>query len=173
MRQRKLQGVEKGETDQAGEASVPSLDEESSGAGRVAVSEVRVAERPSSSSPDPAEPTGARCTREPCHPLCLLPHGGARAASLFRPGGQSVQQATTTQEVKIRPAVISGADNLRSPANCDGRALEVGAQWNPRSGAKRVVRGDRTLIWVASGEAAAGSDVDLLVDAEEGPNLLN
>jgi len=103
--------------------------------------------------------------------MCLLPHGGARAASLFRPGGQSVQQATTTQEVKILPAVISGADNLRSPANGDGRALEVGAEWNPRSGAKRVVRGDRTLIWVASGEATAGSDVDLLVDAEERPNL--
>jgi hypothetical protein len=32
MRQRKLQGVEKGETDQVGEAGVPPLDEESSGA---------------------------------------------------------------------------------------------------------------------------------------------
>ena len=40
------------------------------------------------------------------------------------------------------------------------------------SGAKRVVRDDRALISVAPGEAPAGSDVGLLVDVEEGPNLL-
>jgi len=42
-----------------------------------------------------------------------------------------------------------------------------------RSGAKRVVRDDYTLISLAPGVAPAGSDVDLLVDVEEGPKLLD
>ena len=79
-----------GEADLVGEAGVPPLAEEGSGAGWVAVSEVRVAERPSSSSPDPAEPTGSRCTREPCDPVCLLPHAGAWATELLRIGHEGV-----------------------------------------------------------------------------------
>jgi hypothetical protein len=41
------------------------------------------------------------------------------------------------------------------------------------SGAKRVVRDEHTLISEAPGEAPAGSDVDLLLGVEEGPNLLD
>ncbi len=41
------------------------------------------------------------------------------------------------------------------------------------SGAKRIERDDYTLITVARGEAPADSDVDLLVDVEEGPDLLD
>jgi hypothetical protein len=37
-----------------------------------------------------------------------------------------VQQAQTTKEVKTLPAEISGVDNLQSPADDDGEALELG-----------------------------------------------
>jgi len=40
-------------------------------------------------------------------------------------------------------------------------------------GAKRIERDDYTLITVARGEAPADSDVDLLVDMEEGSDLLD
>ena len=60
-----------------------------------------------------------------------------------------MQQAKAMQEVKVLPALIGGADSRRLPANGDGRALEGGRKKILRSSAKRVVRGDRALIWVA------------------------
>ena len=60
--------------------------------------------------------------------MCLLPHGRAWAAELHHSSRQSVHQAKATCEAKTLPAVILGVDNLRSPANSDGRALGVGAE---------------------------------------------
>jgi hypothetical protein len=92
------ENAEEGEAGQTGKASIWAFDEESLGAGWVAASEVRVAERPSSSSQDPAEPTGSRCTREPRDPVCLLPHGGAWPAELAGEGIEASRKVSDDKQ---------------------------------------------------------------------------
>jgi len=58
-------------------------------------------------------------------PFYVLPHERAGAALLYGPRDPSVQQAQTPQEVKILSGVISGTDPPLSPADDDGRTLEV------------------------------------------------
>ena len=84
------------------------------------------------------QPARGRCAREPCNALRVLPLGRARAAFLFRPSSQSLQQAKTTNEVKkLRPVLIpkalswllmadftpcsrrSGPDVAHTTARCD------------------------------------------------------
>jgi hypothetical protein len=111
--------------DQTGEADIPAADEAGAGAGRMAMSEVRVTGEPAGPSQDQEEPIGKRCTRKSRDPVRALPPGGARAALLLTPRGQSVQQAQTAKEVNAPPAVISKVNSPRSLASNDRRAREV------------------------------------------------
>jgi hypothetical protein len=94
-----LHVVEQGEADQAVEADLPATDEAGVGAGRVAVSKVRIARKPLGPSQDASEPAGRRLPRQSRDPLCLLPYGRARAVELLNTrclGPSHLQNAVET-----------------------------------------------------------------------------